>query len=120
MVLPDVRLLTLTGVGGTGKTRLAIAAAEAACDAFVGGATVARFLGRARGVNPDFTLGAENAMAVAELCRRLDGLPLALELAAARTRLLAPGALLTRLERRLDLLGGGARDLPQRHQTLRA
>jgi predicted ATPase/DNA-binding CsgD family transcriptional regulator len=75
---------------------------------------------RARAVRPEFGLTAENAEAVAEVCVRLDGLPLALELAAARLKLLPPGAILARLASRLDLLSGGARDRPARQQTLRA
>jgi predicted ATPase/class 3 adenylate cyclase len=80
---------------------------------------VCLFVERARGVRPAFTLTPENAAAVVEICRRLDGLPLAIELAAARLKLFSPQALLTRLERRLPLLVGGARDLPARQQTLR-
>jgi predicted ATPase/transcriptional regulator with XRE-family HTH domain len=78
------------------------------------------FVARARDVKPVFSLTEGNAPAVAEVCRRLDGLPLALELAAARTNVLPPAALLARLERRLPLLTGGARDAPERHRTLRA
>jgi len=81
---------------------------------------VALFVERATAVAPDFALVSENAVAVAAICRRLDGLPLAIELAAARVTLLPPHALLERLEYRLPLLVGGACDLPERQQTLRA
>jgi Domain of unknown function (DUF4062)/AAA domain len=81
---------------------------------------VALFLDRARVARPDFTLTERNAWAVVELCRRLEGLPLAIELAAARTRLLDPEELLGRLARSLDALGTGAMDLPERQHTLRA
>jgi hypothetical protein len=74
---------------------------------------------RAQDANAAFSLTEENAPAVAEICRRLDGLPLALELAAARLKILSPAALLTRFDRRLPLLTGGALDLPDRQQTLR-
>lgn len=80
---------------------------------------VALFVARARAIEPDFRLTGENAEAVAGICHRLDGLPLAIELAAARLRLLPPRALLTRLEQRLVLLTRGALDLPERQQTLR-
>ncbi len=80
---------------------------------------VALFVERVREVKPDFALTVDNAQAIAEICRRLDGLPLALELAAARSNVLPPEALLARLEHRLPLLTHGARDLPQRQQTLR-
>ena len=78
------------------------------------------FVQRARAVRPDFVVTERNRAAVAELVRRLDGLPLAIELAAARTRLLPPQALLERLEQRLDVLASGAVDLPERQRTLRA
>ncbi len=77
------------------------------------------FVERTLDVRPDFTLTVENAPAVAEICWRLDGLPLAIELAAARGKLLSPTALLARLDRRLPLLTGGGRDRPSRQQTLR-
>jgi predicted ATPase len=80
---------------------------------------VALFVERAREANPTFALTDDNAAAIAELCQRLDGLPLALELAAARLSLLTPQTLLQRLEHRLPLLSRGARDLPARQQTLR-
>lgn len=80
---------------------------------------VTLFVERAQAVKPDFRLTGETAPLVAEVCTRLDGLPLAIELAAARTRLLPPQALLARLEQRLPLLTGGALDLPERQQTLR-
>jgi predicted ATPase/class 3 adenylate cyclase len=77
------------------------------------------FSARARAAQPSFALDGNRAE-VAEICRRLDGLPLALELAAARVRVFSSQALLARLEQRLPLLTGGARDVPERHQTLRA
>ncbi len=77
------------------------------------------FIERARAVKPDFAISDENAPAVAEICVRLDGLPLAIELAAVRIKVLTPAALLARLSRRLHVLTGGARNLPARQQTLR-
>ena len=78
------------------------------------------FAARAQLVRPSFSLDGDNLDAVAAICRRLDGLPLAIELAAARTRILPPAQLLRRLETRLPTLVGGPRDLPARQQTLRA
>jgi len=77
------------------------------------------FIERARAVKPDFMATDENAPAIAEICVRLDGLPLAIELAAVRIKVLTPAALLVRLSRRLHMLTGGARNLPARQQTLR-
>jgi predicted ATPase/serine/threonine protein kinase len=219
LLKPNVRLLTLTGAGGAGKTRLAVAVAEALASHFTGGvvfvglaaithadlvaAALAKSLGiqqvanravseligdclqqsgpflfvldnfeqvlpaaavvaeilaacptlkvlvtsreclriygeqefpvaplaqdsamqlfaqRAIAVRPNFALTAENSPAIRDICLRLDGLPLAIELAAARTKLLSPRAILDRLQSRLQLLTGGALDLPKRQQALR-
>src|SRR6266567_4203222 len=154
----EVRLLTLTGPGGIGKTRLALQVAEllAACPqlkmlvtsrmalhvqaeqevavpplcvpdprhlpevvALAQYDALALFIQRAQAVKPAFQLSHANARAVAEICRHLEGLPLAIELAAARLKLLPPQALLARLTPRLTLLSSGARDVPERQQTLR-
>jgi predicted ATPase/DNA-binding XRE family transcriptional regulator len=89
-------------------------------EAMRGVASVNLFLERAAAVAPSFRLTAENAAAVAEICRRLGGLPLALELAAPWLRLLAPEELLERLDRQLFVLVNGPRDLPERQRTMRA
>jgi predicted ATPase/DNA-binding CsgD family transcriptional regulator len=82
--------------------------------------SVRLFTERAQAVRPGFVLDQENAALIADITRRLDGLPLAVELAAARIKLLPPASLLERLDRSLPVLVGGARDLPERQQTLRA
>jgi predicted ATPase len=94
-------------------------AAAAGAAAIAEAEAVRLFVQRARAGRPDFALTDENARDVAAVCRRLDGLPLALELAAARARLLSPRALLARLEHRFDLLRSDARDAEPRHRTLR-
>ena len=97
-----------------GEPATTTAEAAAACDA------VRLFVERAQDVLPGFTLDAGNAGAVAEICRRLDGLPLAIELAAARVRVLSPAQIVERLADRFRLLGSGSRTAIPRHQTLRA
>ena len=77
------------------------------------------FVERARSARPSFGLDPSNAPAVARICARLDGMPLAIELAAARVRVLSPDAILARLERQFELLASGARDVPERQRTLR-
>jgi predicted ATPase/DNA-binding winged helix-turn-helix (wHTH) protein len=88
-------------------------------EALLGNPAVVLFFQRAAAVKPDFTITAENAPTVAAICSRVDGLPLAIELAAARVKVLPPSAVLTRLESRLHLLTAGPRDVPERQQTLR-
>jgi predicted ATPase len=135
---PDIANLLLTATGirvlATSRTRLGVsgeriyplpplpvpgpaAASDRAALAQVD--AVKLFVARAQDVLPGFALSEENAAAVAAICARVDGLPLAIELAAARIRLLAPAALLKRLDRSLALLSDGPRDAPRRHQTLR-
>jgi predicted ATPase len=94
--------------------------AKPSAERIAGFESIRLFVERARLVRPDFALTDDNAAAVAEICRRLDGLPLAIELAAARLRLFTPEVLRERLDDRLGLLRGGERDLPARQQTLRA
>ncbi len=77
------------------------------------------FLSRAREAQPGFAAEPESLAAIAAICARVDGLPLAIELAAARCRIMTPGAILARLEKGFELLSGGARDMPARHQTMR-
>jgi predicted ATPase/class 3 adenylate cyclase len=95
-------------------------ATPAPADALAGVDAVALFCARARAHDPDFQLDDPNAPAVAEICRRVDGLPLAIELAAARCGLLSPGEIAERLQDTLGALGAGARDAPARQRTLRA
>ena len=91
----------------------------AAVEALAQNPAVVLFAERARASKPDFMLTGENVRVIAEICNRLDGLPLAIELAAARIKTLPPAAMVARLGSRLQILTGGARDLPERQQTLR-
>jgi predicted ATPase len=93
---------------------------ERSVEAMIGFGAVRLFIDRAAAIGSNFALTEPNVAAVAEVCRRVDGLPLAIELAAARTKVLPPRTLLARLEQRLPLLTGGARDMPVRQQTMRA
>ncbi|MDQ3953831.1 MAG: tetratricopeptide repeat protein [Actinomycetota bacterium] len=95
-------------------------AVECTADAVRGFEAVRLFVERAQAADPSFELTDANAFAVSAICARLDGIPLAIELAAARTRLLGPDAILSRLSHRLQLLTGGPVDVPERQQTLRA
>src|SRR5215471_3707351 len=121
MLVASRAVLRLSGEHEFAVPPLPVPPASAAPDpaALQGYASVQLFVERAHAADPGFELTAGNAGAVAEICRRLDGLPLAIELAAARVRLLPPQALLARLDQRFSLLTGGPRDLPARQQTLR-
>lgn len=99
---------------------LALPPEEAELETIAQSPAVQLFVQGARGLRPDFTLDERTGPLVGAICRRVDGLPLAIELAAARTRLLPPGALLDRLERRLEILREGSHDLPERQRTMRA
>jgi predicted ATPase/class 3 adenylate cyclase len=100
--------------------RLPVSDSTVDVDALTQYEAVALFVQRAQAARADFAVTAANAPAIAEICRRLDGLPLAIELAAARIKLLPPEALLARLSSQLSVLTGGARDLEERQQTMRA
>ncbi len=123
---PGVRLLATSRVPlrvrGEHELRvqpLPLPPPDAELDDVVRSPAVQLFGERAREIRHDFALDESNEQAVSEICRRLDGLPLAIELAAAMSRLLSPQAMLERLENRLDLLTAGASDLPARQRTLR-
>ncbi|MEA2528422.1 MAG: hypothetical protein QOG89_66, partial [Thermomicrobiales bacterium] len=88
-------------------------------DALLSASAVSLFVQRAQGTKPHFAVTSDNAATIGEICRRLDGLPLAIELAAARVKVLTPATMLSRLDRPLALLVGGPRDLPPRQQTIR-
>lgn len=103
-----------------GLDTLAAPAPSASPESLMSYASIELFVQRAIKARSTFALTDENAGGVAAICRRLDGLPLAIELAAARTRLLSPQALLERLDHALDVLTAGPADLPERHRTLRA
>lgn len=124
---PDLRVVVTsrTALRVSGEKEYPVAplglpAALAAAADVAASPAVQLFVERVQDVRPTFALGPHNAAVVAAICRRLDGLPLAIELAAARCKVLAPDALLDRLDHRLPLLTGGAQDLPPRQRTLRA
>jgi predicted ATPase len=121
MLVTSRSMLRLSGEHEFPVPPLPVPAAGAARDAGTAGryASVRLFTERAQAVAPGFRLTSQNVGAVAEICRRLDGLPLAIELAAARIRLLPPQALLARLGDRMGVLTGGPRDLPERQRTLK-
>jgi predicted ATPase len=99
---------------------LAVPDDDSRVDALIESEAVRLFVDRASEVRGGFEATAENAVAIAQICRRLDGIPLAIELAAARTRMMAPGEIARRLDERFRLLTGGSRTAVERHQTLRA
>jgi predicted ATPase/class 3 adenylate cyclase len=123
---PGVRILATSrealGIAGEQVwplTALELPARTATVDDVIASEAVQLFAERARAVQPGFTLDASNAEAVAEICRRLDGIPLAVELAAARVTIMSPVDIAARLDQRFQLLTGGRRSAAERHQTLR-
>ena len=124
---PGVRVLATSreGLGLSGERlmlvrSLAVPDDDAGADALVECEAVRLFVDRAADARRGFAATPENATAIAQICRRLDGIPLAIELAAARTRMMAPGEIARRLDERFRLLTGGNRTAVERHQTLRA
>lgn len=121
---PSVRVLATSqeplNLGGEALWPVPPLDLPAAGDEVERSSAVRLFTARAKAASPSFTVDASNAEAVAAICRRLDGIPLALELAAARMRVLTPAQLLDRLDDRFRLLAAGRRDAPARQQTLRA
>jgi predicted ATPase/class 3 adenylate cyclase len=124
---PDVRVLATSreGLNVAGERMMGVASLRvpsegAGLEAVMSCEAAELFVDRARGVKPGFTLDATNAGSVAQVCRRLDGIALAIELAAARASMLTPADLAERLDQRFRLLGGGHRGGVERHQTLRA
>ncbi len=124
---PGVRILATSrealGVAGEQVwplTSLELPARTASPDVIGASEAVQLFTERARAVQPGFVLDESNAAAVAEICRRLDGIPLAVELAAARVTIMTPADIAARLDQRFQLLTGGRRSAAERHQTLRA
>ena len=115
---PDVRVLVTSREGLDVPAEHVLPVTPLATEA--GGEAVELFVTRARAVRPDFAFDADLEPTVVELCRRLDGIPLAIELAAARTRSIAPAQVLRRLDERFRLLTGGSRTAMARHQTLQA
>jgi predicted ATPase/class 3 adenylate cyclase len=124
---PGVRILATSreGLGVAGERlmlvrSLAVPDEDASPDALVGCDAARLFVDRATAARRGFAVTADNAPAIAQICRRLDGIPLAIELAAARTRMLSPSEIARRLDERFRLLTGGTRTAVERHQTLRA
>jgi predicted ATPase/class 3 adenylate cyclase len=115
---PDVRMIATSREGLGVPAERVVPVTPLGTDA--GGEAVELFVARARAARPDFTLDATTTPTVVELCRRLDGIPLAIELAAARTRSIAPAKVLERLDERFRMLTGGSRTAVARHQTLQA
>jgi predicted ATPase len=118
LLISSRQVLRVRGERELPLSSLPVPAESASAEQVRANAAVRLFVERAQTAQPMFELTAENLEQVAEICRRLDGLPLAVELAAARVRLLPVDLLLRRLETRLDLLGSGAADLPERQRTL--
>jgi predicted ATPase len=109
----------LSGLSALERAQLPVRDREVAAEGLVTYESVRLFIERATAVRPDFAVTNDNAPAVAAICARLRGMPLAIELAAARVKLLSPDAILARLTNQLAAFGAGSRDLPERQQTLR-